>query len=348
MTTARACLVVSLCGLALASSARAAPRVCFTASDNRDLSFEVYQEAPPPVDEVGRNYAFWPATAVATQNLDRLTTTRAHLVKYYWQWANRSTEGVRNAAGALIERKGNFQPGLQRPLDQRTRFTSIDKANACTLAQTAAVLGQDAAAARYAASSGVRIARPEAQGARGMANAVDVCVLLDRPLPADAAGVLLDYEVQDGRTPEQSLSFLTEFARLVHSGHRQAFLLTNPLDAPSQKYTGITEDNAGKLAALYDHMTVFLWHGNAEHDVKASFGRQMDILAKSGPVDPRRLVIAFELANTSTQDARAARDAITSRHMAGVIFWRDYAAQGGACDDPVNIKIACIAFGRCA
>jgi hypothetical protein len=230
---------------------------CFQASDNRGLTFEVYQEAPPPVTETSANYAYWPATTVTTQNLSRMWLTRARVGQYYWQWANRKTEDVRNASGRVLTRKGNFQPGENGPLSQRTAFTTIDKANACTLAQTAAVLGQNAATRRYAAAGHVQIVGADAAGTDGIANAVDVCVIQARPMPPSAIGVLLDYEVQDGRTPDQTLRFLTEFAALAHGAGRKAFLLTNPLDAPTQVLTGVTADNAAALAGVFDRMTCF-------------------------------------------------------------------------------------------
>jgi hypothetical protein len=166
-------------------------------------------------------------------------------------------------------------------------------------------------------------------------------------LPPEAAGVLLDYEVQDGRTPEHTLEFLTRYAELVRSTGKQSILLTNPLDAPSQVYTGIGLSNANKIHRLFDRTTIFIWARNRQHSVEESLKSQMGVIEAGGPADPKRLIVDFELANTSLQDAATARRFIEQRGLAGVIFWRDYAQQGGSCDLPVNRKIACLAQGRC-
>jgi hypothetical protein len=81
--------------------------------------------------------------------------------------------------------------------------------------------------------------------------------------------------------------------------------------------------------------------------VSASFRKQLGIVTRAGAIDPRRLVAAFELSNTTLEDARTVRSLVLQQHLAGVVLWRDYAKQGGDCADPVNLKIACLAFGRC-
>jgi hypothetical protein len=322
---------------------------CFSAAERPVAGTEVYQQAPPP--QPGRESAFvyFPATAFASQSMDRLWQARAQAYRlFYFQWANRSTEGVTNARGVHIDRKGNFQPGIDGALDQRAGFTSTQKADACTLAQTATVLGLSPAIAdRFAHDGDIELTHLGAGGRSGLAGASDICVTPPRPLPPGAAGVLLDYEVQDGRTPDYTLAFLTRFANLVHSAGKQAILLINPLDAPSQRYTGVTAANANQIHRLFDRTTIFIWARNAEHDVPASLNAQMSILEAGGPVDPKRLIINFELAHTTQDDAVAVRRFMEARQLAGVMFWRDYAAQGGACDLPVNQKIACVALGQC-
>jgi hypothetical protein len=266
---------------------------------------------------------------------------------YYFQWANRSTQGVTNARGVHIDRKGNAQPGPTGARDQRSAFTSTQKADACTLAQTAVVLGKPSAAADYLGEAGVKPAQPGPDGRAGVPDATDICVLPGRAMPSEAAGVLLDYEVQDGRTPDYTLAFLTRFTGLVHGAGKRAILMVNPLDAPSQIYTGVTEANANRIHHLFDRTTLWIWARNAENSVDASLARQMQILKAGGPVDPKRLIVNFELANTTQADAISVRRFMDSERLAGVIFWRDHAQQGGACDLPVNVKIACLALGRC-
>lgn len=349
---ARAAAALALAGLATASGAAPRPEggeACFAADAPVSPGLEIYQQAPPPPPRGGRDYAFYPATAFASQSMDRIWQARREPYPlYYFQWANRSTAGVTNAKGEHIARKGNFQPGAGGPRDQRAGFSSTDKADACTLAQTATALGLEASVADgLARDAGLRLVRLEDGGKTGLADASDECVAPPRALPPEAAGVLLDYEVQDGRTPDYTLAFLTRYAELVRKAGKRSILLINPFDAPSQAYTGVTTANANRIHRLFDRTTVFVWARNAQQSIPKSLERQMAIVAAGGPVDPKRLIVDFELANTTQADAAAVRRFIVDRGLAGVIFWRDYAQQGGACDTPVNRKIACIALGRC-
>ena len=347
---ARLASAVAACATGLQSGALAAAQTaaCFQAADRPSPNIEIYQQAPAPPVGKSRFSPYYPATAFATQNLDSLWNAESGLDKYYFQWANRAALGIRNASGQAIARKSNFQPGSTGPLGQRTAFTTIDKANACTLAQTATVLGLDASTvARIATSGGVNVVHLDDGARGGVANATDICVVQNRAMPSDSAGIVLDYEVQDGRTATQTLQFLAEFADLVHKANRKAVLLTNPLDAPTQTYTNITPQNASQLANLFDRMTLLIWSRNAEGDVQASFDKQFQIVNWGGSVDPRRLIVAFELANTGVGDARTIREMMLRHGLGGVMFWRDGAKQGGDCNSPVNQKIACLALGRC-
>ncbi len=347
-------LAVCLTALAGAVPAWAAPAIapdgaCFTANDRATPGLEIYQQAPPPVPGREAGYAFFPATGFATQSMGGIWQARREPYKlYYFQWANRSTQGVVNARGERIARKGNFQPGSDGARDQRAGFTSIEKADACTLAQTATALGLSADRARgFVRGAGVELVSLRNDGKTGLAQATDACVVPPRALPPQAAGVLLDYEVQDGRTPQQTLEFLTRYAELVRSAGKQSILLINPFDAPSQVYTGITKANANRIHRLFDRTTLFVWSRNRQQSIDESIKSQMAVIGAGGAVDPKRLIVDFELANTTEDEASAVHRFIAQQGLAGVIFWRDYAQQGGACDLPVNRKIACLAQGRC-
>jgi hypothetical protein len=345
-------LALACAGLALGAAAHAqggGPSSCFSAADNARARIEIYQQAPPPTPGRKARFAFFPATAFASQAMARLAQARHEpFALYYFQWANRSTAGVTNRQGEHIARKANFQPGSAGPRQERADFSSTDKADACTLAQTATALGlAPPIAEQYLGPAGVRAVKLAPDDRAGLAGASDVCILPSQALPPEAAGVLLDYEVQDGRTPAYTLAFLQRYAALAHSAQKRAILLINPLDAPSQDYTGVTQANANSIHRLFDRTTIFVWARNAQNSVARSLDKQWEILAAGGPVDPRRLIVNFELANTTTEEAASVRAFVDAHGLAGVMFWRDHAQQGGACDLPVNRKISCIAFGDC-
>ena len=127
-------------------------------------------------------------------------------------------------------------------------------------------------------------------------------------------------------------------------------LFTNPLDAPTQRWTGVHPSIAPALLGLFDKVTIFLWHNNRQRDIAASFAAQMAVLA--GPdgnsaVDPSRLLVVFELAHTTQAEARTVHDLMHRSGIAGILFWRNWAQPGGSCDSDVNRKIACLALGQC-
>jgi hypothetical protein len=222
----------------------------------------------------------------------------------------------------------------------------VERANACTLAQTARLIGEDAKAAAMADKAGLTLISERDHQDQGAVGPADLCVLATDRLPRAATGIFLDYEVADGRTPEQSLAFLRGFADLVHGAGRKVGVMINPLDAPTQTWTGITGPVANELVSLYDYTTIWLWARNAQGSLPASYARQLELLRQGGTVDGRRVLALFELAETSEEDARFVHDAIRRDGLAGAMLWRNRAVQGGPCDSPVNRKTALLVFGR--
>lgn len=339
-------VLAALVGSEHAGAARGREQVsCFAASRPARPSFRVFQQAPPPQrGEAG--YSHYPLTDAATMQLGKLASARSGVGLWYFQWGNRSTAPLYNRAGRLLPRKPNFQPASGALRRQRSPFTTIERANACTLAQTARLLGDDAKGEAVARKAGIKLVAEQSQPDNSPVSVDDTCVLAAKRLPANAAGVFLDYEVGDGRTPEQSLDFLLRFAALVHDAGRKAGVMINPLDAPSQTWTGITGPVARQLLAEFDYTTIWLWARNAQGSLPASYARQMEMLREGGAVDGRRLLALFDLAETSEADARFVHEAVRRDGLAGVMLWRNRAVQGGPCDNPVNRKTALLVYGR--
>ena len=342
--TAMACALLAVAPSASAQIALEGP-ACFTAADNRGLTFEVIQQAPPP-QPANRAYPFYPLTGAASMQLGSLSTASPGYARYYFQWGNRSNAPLYNPRGRILPRKPNFQSALGQPRRQRTPFTSMARANACTLAQTANVLGLPEQARTFAAKSGITLVSETAQADSGLVGPADTCVLAKGTLPRDGAGVLLDYEVQDGRTPVETMTFLASYATLVHRAGRKAILLLDPIDAPSQRYNGITGENAHAIVDIFDRTTIFLWNRNAQGDLAASYRSQKALIEQGGAFEGSHVLIDFELAHTSLDDAFLVRKLIQTDKLAGVLLWRNGVPQGGSCDSPVNQKIAAIALGK--
>jgi hypothetical protein len=341
LSTAKKAFASLLCLAIAATPALAA--VCFTARQDDRLPFRVVQEAPPPV--LGeRNYPYFPLTDAATAQIERLwEPTLPGVSKWYNEWANRCQGAARSFNVCGWNPKGNLgNPRISGRPPVRSFFATFAMADACTLAQAAYALGENIDPSRYA-GSGMRIEqgreRPLLQTRERL---VDTCEMPAARLPPDAAGILLDYEVQDGRSPSQTLAFLREFARLVHAHGKRAILYTNPLDAPTQRYTGITAANAHAVMNSFDFLTIVLWSRNRQHDIGESFRAQLDTIRAGGPVNPRKLLAVYELNGTTVEDAKSTRALLLASGLAGVVLWRDHARQGGDCDAPTNQKIACL------
>ncbi len=335
-------------GLALVTFPRVAATVpgpdCFSAADNARLRFEVYQQAPPPSGH--GSYPYYPLSAAASGQLGRLASAPSGIRTWYYHWANRAATPLVGADGRQIIRKLNIEPSWTGNRRHRSAFSSIDRANACTLAQASSLLGKNARARRYAQDAGITLTSEEALPDTAPRSPADTCVLASGKLPPQASGIVLDYEVQDGRDPPTTERFLASYAKLVHAAGKQVILLINPLDSPGQqRFTGVTAENANRIVALFDRTTLVLWSRNAQSSLPASYAAQLAIVKAGGPVDTRRLLIDFELAGTTLDDARFVRQAIIRDRLSGVMFWRNYAKQGGACATPVNQRIAAIAFG---
>jgi len=318
---------------------------CFAATDNARLRFEVFQQAPPPRSR-GR-YAHYPLSEAASGQLGRLAEAPEGIGTWYYHWANRAATPLVGVGGRQIIRKLNIEPSWTGNRRHRSAFSSIDRANACTLAQASSLLGKNARARRYARVAGITLISEKALPDAAPPSPADTCVLASGVLPPRASGIVLDYEVQDGRDPPMTERFLTSYAGLVHGAGKKAILLVNPLDSTGQqRFTGVTAANAHRIVALFDRTTLVLWSGNAQHSLPASYAAQMAIVKAGGPVDTKRLLIDFELAGTTLEDARFVRQAIIRDGLAGVMFWRNYARQGGACATAVNQRIAAIALGE--
>lgn len=342
--SASALAVLAMLGFVPASLGAAAGPTCFTAADNAHLSFEVYQQAPPPGRADG--YPFYPLSAVTTAQLGTLQVAPSAVQTYYYHWANRAATALTGAGGQPIIRKFNLEPSLTGQRRQRASFSSVSRADACTMAQAASLLGQVVRAQSLARNFGIKLVSETSLPDIAETSPLDHCILAAGELPRQATGIVLDYEVQDGRDAATSERFLDAYAGLVHAAGKRAILLVNPLDSPGeQRFTGIVAGNAHRIVAMFDRTMLVLWSGNVEHSIAASYAAQIDIIKAGGPVDSRRLAIDFELAGTTLEDARFVRQAIVRDKLAGVMFWRNHAVQGGACETPVNRRIAAVALG---
>ena len=344
---------------------------CFSEADNARLGgVRVFQLAPPPRSAAAAaQWRYWPCTDAATQqDLNASTWAGGRL----WQsvWANRRNDARSwNRKPNPIGSPRVFVDGLEC----RATFTSIRRANAATRTQVRWILGmeQDDYLRPWLNRSGM--SRGDVITAEQLRSdparycdrtvthqGVSYRVMTDKVVLAPSrltegtnadvrTGIFLDYECQDSRDPIATLRFLTAVADDCHSVGKQLFVLTNPLNAPSQPHTGFDASTARQVLDQVDHLSIWLWSNNRERSIPASYLAQISMLGRLGPADYDKLVLALELGvpGTTLEDARWVYDQL---HSPGpgpskLMFWRHQAEQGGPCDELTNQKIAAACFG---
>lgn len=344
---------------------------CFSAADHQELDgIRVFQQAPPPADDAtDQSYRYWPCTDAATsQDFGRSTWTEGNT--WAFVWANRCN------AGTAWNKKPNPLPAPREYVDDlecRAVFSTHARANAATRCQVRYLLGMDQASclapwlevggeaadaltdADFRGSPGDHCPSTSAWGDEAYRVMVDKVLLpavrLTEGVNADhRLGVVLDYEVQDGRSPEVTEAFVHALAHDFTGTGKQLFLLTNPFNAPTQQHTGFTAANLPRILADVDHLGVFLWAGSPDGGVAASYATQLQMLGPPAETDVSKLVPIFELGEpgTTLDDARWLHETLHADgpHPDKVMFWRHYAEQGGSCDTTTNQKISLVCFGE--
>ena len=208
--TVRRRLVAALTAVLIAAAgpASAASDNCFSANDRPEAGLRVYRLAPPPqiVDQPG--YRYWPLD-VAGQIGSIARSRAANIGTYAFVWANRCQPITTQTGTCARNPKGNFVlPRYMKGADEvRPFFTSLARANSCTLIQAAHLLGDPAGGLKLeAAAAGIGLVRRSdpLDGYIENGRFIDLCILTDDVLPGKAKGIMLDYEVQDGRTPAEN------------------------------------------------------------------------------------------------------------------------------------------------
>jgi hypothetical protein len=389
-------LLMAALAMALAASGQSALAAsdCFERDDSKSLSYDVFQIAPPPA------YSFrsgdYPDTSPAYPASD-YTTTTIRLIKdatppsasgfsfrkYYFLWANRclylkgitpDSESCRNTTRF----KGNAyfeatKDGKGSPI--RAAFSTYAKANACTRIRALHALGETAELALLAREANISLWEDPDRGklsefARAvtvgdgtmMRYLVDLCVLEADAQAADAAGIVLDYEVWDDRTPAEVVVFTRELHDIAKRHGKKLVLTTNPLP---RRPNGIDASNVRELIDAVDGFAATISSGatpgNPAVNVPKrsrtfspleSYRNQLALMTDNGKMPlsaamRSKIIWNISLFDTELSEAKALHDEFKTQAYRGVMIFRNYVKQGGSCERPENQVIACIALGVC-
>jgi hypothetical protein len=190
---------------------------CFGPDDGARAPFRLFRyPSRPPLSDAAVAYRFYPLTdSMGSQaSIDNLGSSN-NVRRNFFMWANLcnptpDNSCARHPANADPAAFANppARPLYFDPISHEKvgfRMTSYERANACTMAQAAYALGYaDAKVDGYARDAGLILVRDRSDlGKWAMEEGHvfdDVCVLPDARLSGAVKGVILDYEVHDGRS----------------------------------------------------------------------------------------------------------------------------------------------------
>lgn len=363
---------------------------CFVQGDNTQLHYRVFQMASPPVlkrpsmDGSPQTSAYFPGSDYATSKVH--DNSVQGVSAYYLLWANRCIymEGLtpsRDACRNLARNKGNGYNRIRvGPLvDQiRSAFSTYSKANDCTVIQALFLIGgYELQIDDLARKAGLSLFGddPDRERMASLARTVtlgdgkqgrylvDMCVLPERIDKARFKGIMLDYEVFDGRKPEEVGPFFARLRDVAARAGMSFFLASNPLPRPPN---GLTSENARSILSAVDGwvlpITTGASPGKAEIQLLPkdrqtmpfdNFREQMSVLTQNGklPLDDtlkKKLFWNVSLFDLSLPEADQLQSTFRSEAFGGIMLFRNFVKQGGDCSRSTNQIIACLAMGSCA
>lgn len=357
-------LAVLLIGFATVAEAQGDQgKECFTAADNARLgALQVISHFRPPRSVSEPDYRGWPATAIASQNIESFAASDWPGTKYAFIWANRSLGGFQEKANPpwprLIVKGGECRPV----------YTSIAKADAATRIRIRYLLDMDyssiAQAAGFNSGNIMPWSAVSAQSSKLCAQTrgsylttTDIVWLPPVRLPKSNPkqfGIMLDYEVHDDRTPAQAEQIISDVAADVHAAGHPFALYTNPLNGSSMQHSGLGPANMARILQHVDLMNILIWGHNIEGDPRKSYEDQLDVIRgpqHANSVPTAKLMLMFEVGGKdnvrlTVQDAKTMRQLIDRDHISTVYLWRHAAQAGGSCTSPENEAISALLFGK--
>ena len=310
--------------------------ICFLPTQTPSPDLSVFRNGPPPSDG-NYSYIYYPITDAATLQISTLSKISS-TTKYAWLWANRK-------AG-----KGN--PVFYPRYEAKAFFTTYRRANTCTMLQARKLLGKKKQMLdKIAKKTGLTLVNRDDDISSFVYDGklTDICVISNFTLPYEAKGILLDYEVWDDRSPIRTARFLERFTNLVHNNDKEVILYTNAFDGYGRIHNGFDNNNSYQLLQNFDKVGILLWSNNSSGSIRDSLLNQLDFIigAFNSAYIPKKLLIVFELGNTTMHDARVVHKIMKKENYKNIMFWRNYSALGGNCGRKVNRQIACLALDQC-
>jgi hypothetical protein len=356
----------SLAGAAASSS-------CYSFANSMPLDMEVMRQAIPPEYESGTtNFpdqnGTYPVTIYTAQNTPNLTRAvgktapnGTHIKGYAFLWANRCI-GIKG--GPCPKKKSNpiNSPAITKNVtvkgkttakEVRLAFTSVAKANACTIARAAYILGYSADFAEdiavnnkiklYSANAIQEVAKTAklytASSGEKHYTLADICVLPETQTNVD--GIVLDYEVHDNRAPVSTTNLIGRIGEMAREKGKGLIIYTNSIDKAGVA-NGLTRANLKQVIADSTGFTFVALN-------TTDYSRSMNIIKQSylvqSTIPYSKLFPTLSLRTTTLADANRFNQIIRNNNLFGASFWRDGATLDEQCTSNSYKILKCVVEG---
>jgi hypothetical protein len=346
---------------------------CYSFANSLPLDMQVMRQAVPPEYVDGTtNFpdqdGTYPATIYTAQNTPNLTRAvgatapnGAQIKGYAFLWANRCIginggpcpKNKSNPINSPAITKNVIVNGTTTAKEVRLAFTNVAKANACTIARAAYILGYSSNVAEEIAVNN-KIKLYSAAGIQEVAKTAklytassgdkhytltDICVLPETQTNVD--GIVLDYEVHDNRDPKSTTNVIGRIGDMAREKGKGLIIYTNSIDKAGVA-NGLTRANLKQVIA---DSTAFTFVALDTTD----YGRSMNIIKQSylvqSTVPYTKLFPTLSLRTTTLADANRFNQIIRNNNLYGASFWRDGATLDEQCTSNAYKILKCVTEG---
>ena len=331
---------------------------------------------PPSQTDTAETFPAFPISVGAVQNIAQLNsiTPRHGAAAAQFIWSQRISRMVQTGAGT---RPNPIRPAIFNTASKecRTQYSTVARAAMATrvmirhnlgltygdlLAEAGLTPADVIAYADAVADADAIFTLPPDPGAtpphgEDFACCMDKIVLTNARLvdgPGPLWGVVLDHEVQDGRSAAQTLALVEGIAADCQAAGLKLLVYTNPLDGAMPAINGLTTGNLAQIMQLVDFVTVLLGVNSSTAGIYQSFLAQTAMLrgtTGTADVDWSKVCITLALSGDAFRAQQAGhivRRLITdATPIRAIWFWPDLQPLGGDGDSNANRMIGATTLG---
>ncbi len=360
----------------------------FNPDDAKSLAPIIFmQAASPPIDnlETNQSYANGPITDSSSQNVPVENCTTWSGRSWEFIWVNRSVQNTgANPRANPIFPAIVYQniPPLTDP-DVRIEYTTVRKADAATKAKLLYLLGANQAIwqrplvtvgicasspcnssealAWSDLSSDATAGDPRNYFKHNKSKDGNSYVLIDRivipqqvlsnNISTNSYGVVLDYEVQDYRTPGSARSFLTNVGNIIARYGRKSYLYTNPWDLGIVTANGFSITTINDIENSFDYVGLYALNSPTSMgchyfpDTYASSVKFLKGVSGKLPKGYGQIVLMVDLGLCFSQDALQMYNQQTIDRFAGYYLFTDVTEGGQQPNSGANAVIYPLVYG---